>query len=65
MTASGIKAAKLRQIRVPVPPLMEQHRIVAKVDALMVLCDNLDSRLAAARDLHAQFAAAAVHHLDV
>jgi type I restriction enzyme S subunit len=48
-----------------VPPLAEQHRIVAKVDALMALCDQLEARLSAARDLQAQFAAAAVHHLDV
>ena len=50
---------------VTIPPLAEQHRIVAKVDALMALCDTLEARLTAARDLHAAFAAAAVHHLDL
>lgn len=55
----------LRRLPIPVPPLPEQHRIVAKVDALMAICDALEARLTTARDLHGQFAAAAVHHLDV
>ena len=44
MTATGIKAAKLKLILIPLPPLNEQKRIVAKVDQLMALCDKLEAR---------------------
>ena len=45
MTVTGIKASKLKEIPVPLPSLDEQHRIVAKVDQLMTLCDQLKARL--------------------
>ncbi|MFG3450794.1 restriction endonuclease subunit S [Stutzerimonas stutzeri] len=39
---------------VPLPPLAEQHRIVAKVDELMTLCDRLEAQQADAESAHAQ-----------
>jgi type I restriction enzyme, S subunit len=68
VTTSGLynlSVGKIKNIGIPLPPLLEQHRIVAKVDALMALCNALEARLAAAREAQAAFAAAAVHHLNV
>ncbi len=60
VTARGIKAAKLKLIPIPLPPLAEQHRIVTKVDALMALCDALESRLKERAMIQSKFADAVV-----
>ena len=39
----NLNADKARELSVPLPPLAEQHRIVAKVDELMTLCDRLEA----------------------
>ena len=54
-TKGAIKGATLNResisnILFPLPPLAEQHRIVAKVDELMALCDRLETSLATADD---------------
>ena len=44
-TINQITQANLRSTLVPLPPLAEQHRIVAKADTLMALCDRLETSL--------------------
>jgi len=41
----NVNGTSLRALILPLPPLQEQHRIVAKVDQLMALCDDLESKL--------------------
>jgi type I restriction enzyme S subunit len=41
----NLNLALVRTFKVPLPPLPEQHRIVAKVDELMALCDRLEAQL--------------------
>jgi hypothetical protein len=42
-TVKHLSAKQVNGIEIPLPPLAEQHRIVAKVDELMALCDRLDA----------------------
>ena len=44
---AGFNKGDLAAINFPLPPLAEQHRIVAKVDALMALLDRLETNLSA------------------
>lgn len=38
----NLNADKVRELPIPIPPIDEQLRIVAKVDELMALCDELE-----------------------
>lgn len=61
LTAKGIKAAKLKRLPLAVPPLAEQHRIVAKVDELMAVCDQLEAQLASAQTERSRLLEALLH----
>ena len=57
---SSMSGKALASIPVPLPPLAEQKRIVAKVDALMGWCDRLEALQAQRDTQHAALARAAL-----
>lgn len=62
---ASINMRQLRSCPVPLPPLAEQKRIVAKVNELMALCDALEAKLTQSRSDADTLAAAIVHAVGV
>jgi type I restriction enzyme S subunit len=48
--APRVNMSVVRAYPIPIPPLAEQRRIVAKVDELMALCDRLEASLTTGAD---------------
>jgi len=51
-TNDNISMSDIKGFFIPTPSLKEQHRIVAKVDELMALCDELEQQTEASLDAH-------------
>ncbi|WP_434679409.1 restriction endonuclease subunit S [Pseudomonas sp. R1-18] len=62
MKVKHTSPGKIGAVFFPIPPLAEQHRIAAKVDQLMDLCDELKTRLIQARQLNEKLASTMVEH---
>ena len=54
--APRVNVSTIKSYPIPLPPLAEQHRIVAKVNELTTLCDRLKADLASARQRQATLA---------
>lgn len=57
----NVSRAVILNLPIPLPPLAEQRRIVAKVDAFMILCDRLEAALTAADTTRARLLEALLH----
>ncbi len=60
----NISKIKIILSPIPLPSLAEQHRIVAKVDELMGLCDRLESAQKNRESQRDRLVAASLHHLN-
>ena len=58
---NSFRLTDVTQFAVPLPPIAEQHRIVAKVDELMALCDRLEASLAIGDDTRCRLLDAMLH----
>ena len=61
MKGATLNRTSLSNIPVPLPPLAEQHRIVARVDEMMTLCDRLEERLVTTEDTRIRLLDAVLH----
>ncbi|WP_425221596.1 restriction endonuclease subunit S [Pseudomonas sp.] len=59
----GLNRNEAYELVIAIPSLTEQHRIVAKVDELMALCDRLEAKQADADSAHAQLVQALLNSL--
>lgn len=63
-TVKHLSARQVNGIEIPLPPLAEQHRIVAKVDELMALCDQLGTAQKERETTRNRLAAASLARLN-
>jgi type I restriction enzyme S subunit len=60
----SVSRKQIEELAIPLPPLAEQHRIVAKVDELMALCDQLEAAKTEREQSRDRLVAASLHCLN-
>ena len=59
-TRQALTKAMIEQFEIPVPPIAEQEKIVAKINELMALCDHLEAQQQERETRHTALARAAL-----
>jgi type I restriction enzyme, S subunit len=57
----NLSSGNVKKYFVPIPPLAEQKRIVAKVDELMAICDQLEASLTTSEDVRSRLLDVLLH----
>jgi type I restriction enzyme S subunit len=63
MAREGLSKKVLEQFEIPLPPIAEQRRIVARVDELMRICDSMERQLARSLEIAERLAATSVANI--
>lgn len=58
----GISASNLKEVKIPLPPFPEQPRIVARLDELLAVCDQLEEQLTTAESETSRLLESVLHH---
>ena len=61
--APRVNVSTVKNYPIPLPPLAEQKRIVAKVDELMTLCDQLEAHITHTQTLNTHLMDSLMHHI--
>jgi type I restriction enzyme, S subunit len=60
----SVSRKQIEELAIPLPPLAEQHRIIAKVDELMAHCDQLEAARMEREQNRDRLVAASLHRLS-
>jgi type I restriction enzyme S subunit len=60
-TMQNLNQTILLNLTIGLPPLAEQHRIVAKVNELMAICDSLEAQIESANSERSRLLESVLH----